>query len=215
MGYEVVKGVNLMPRPIRRRPPPLRRPGLRPPVRRPPGPPPHPALEAARREVIRANHLMEAGHAAEAAEVFIRISCLAEQRGVPLRASNLAVRFAHAFMLGGDVTRALEQFKRAVRLSVQVGDLRHAVVVAHRALAGLKEHGYQAEAQTLRAEFDAQLSRLGLSPVDGFSEAVPSKSRELPTQCPACLGPVRSDEVEWVNDASARCAFCGSILKAK
>ena len=36
----------------------------------------------------------------------------------------------------------------------------------------------------------------------------------LPAQCPSCTAPLRSDEVEWVEDDRATCTYCGSIVLA-
>jgi hypothetical protein len=91
-----------------------------------------------------------------------------------------------------------------------------AVRMAQRILEEMEEQGYPAEAQALRTEFDMHLKKLGLSlaenPTAGSSGV---QKRNLPAQCPACLGPVRSDEVEWIDEISAQCAFCGSTLKAE
>lgn len=34
----------------------------------------------------------------------------------------------------------------------------------------------------------------------------------LPANCPRCGGPVRKDEIKWVNRQTALCAYCGSGL---
>jgi Zn finger protein HypA/HybF involved in hydrogenase expression len=37
----------------------------------------------------------------------------------------------------------------------------------------------------------------------------------LPTNCHGCGGPIRSDEVEWVDDVTAECPYCGSAVRAE
>jgi hypothetical protein len=37
----------------------------------------------------------------------------------------------------------------------------------------------------------------------------------LPIHCPGCDGPIRSDEVEWADDATAECPYCGSAVRAE
>jgi hypothetical protein len=82
----------------------------------------------------------------------------------------------------------------------------------------LRAHGHEAEATGLRAKLEARLDELGLALPDvaniAASATPPAPGRELPAECRACLGPVRSDEVEWIDDSSATCAYCGSTLKA-
>jgi hypothetical protein len=38
--------------------------------------------------------------------------------------------------------------------------------------------------------------------------------RALPAKCPHCAGAVRSDEVDWIDDASAECLYCGGVIQA-
>lgn len=35
----------------------------------------------------------------------------------------------------------------------------------------------------------------------------------LPAACPLCGAPVCSDEVEWIDEFSAECAFCGAVVQ--
>jgi Zn finger protein HypA/HybF involved in hydrogenase expression len=37
----------------------------------------------------------------------------------------------------------------------------------------------------------------------------------LPTNCPGCGGPIRSDEVEWADEVTAECPYCGSAVRAE
>jgi len=37
----------------------------------------------------------------------------------------------------------------------------------------------------------------------------------LPTHCPGCGGPVRADEVDWLDDVTAECNWCGSPVRAE
>jgi hypothetical protein len=44
-------------------------------------------------------------------------------------------------------------------------------------------------------------------------ESAPLKRPLLPTHCPACGAAVRPDEVEWLDDVTAECAYCGSPVR--
>jgi Zn finger protein HypA/HybF involved in hydrogenase expression len=37
----------------------------------------------------------------------------------------------------------------------------------------------------------------------------------LPIHCPGCGGPIRSDEVEWADEVTAECPYCGSAVRAE
>jgi endogenous inhibitor of DNA gyrase (YacG/DUF329 family) len=45
------------------------------------------------------------------------------------------------------------------------------------------------------------------------SSAIPARKPILPTHCPACGGTVRPDEVEWLDEITAECAYCGSPVR--
>jgi hypothetical protein len=47
------------------------------------------------------------------------------------------------------------------------------------------------------------------------TQRLPALKPILPTRCPACGGPVRSDEVEWIDEVTAECSFCGGPVRAK
>jgi hypothetical protein len=36
--------------------------------------------------------------------------------------------------------------------------------------------------------------------------------RNLPAQCPYCGGPLRSDQVEWIDAQRAECGYCGGVV---
>jgi hypothetical protein len=37
----------------------------------------------------------------------------------------------------------------------------------------------------------------------------------LPTNCPGCGGPLHAGELEWTDDITAECSYCGSAVRAK
>ena len=55
---------------------------------------------------------------------------------------------------------------------------------------------------------------LGTAPLEDFPRASTAAEAppRLPAECPNCAGPVRSDEVEWIDAVSAACTYCGSVL---
>lgn len=206
----------------RPRRPPMRgpRPGMRPvrrgmnrPARTPL--PPHPDLVAAREDVARAHKLMAAGEFDAACDLFSRVAALAAGHQHFRRAGQLYAQAAHAAIEGGELALATSHADRAIATLIQGGDFPHAVRVVNRIKSELRAHGHEAEAESLRAKLEARLDELGLALPDFQASATPpTPRRELPAECHACLGPVRSDEVEWIDDNSATCAYCGSTLKA-
>jgi NAD-dependent SIR2 family protein deacetylase len=44
---------------------------------------------------------------------------------------------------------------------------------------------------------------------------VPARKPPLPTHCPSCGGAVRPDEIEWLDEVTAECDYCGSPLRSE
>jgi len=194
---------------IRRRP--LRRPPVsgRRPLRRPPLPP------RVRRELVRANHLMADGQFADAAEIFGRLSEKARQRGLLVRAGDLALQASRAHFSAGHVELAFDQARDALRLLVRGGRAGRAVRLLPRITASLREKGYDAEAGQLEQEAERVLGRVGLS-LNEVSQRLPpvaERSGTLPARCSGCGAPLVPDEVEWHDACTAECLYCGSIVK--
>ena len=81
--------------------------------------------------------------------------------------------------------------------------------LGHRIVADFRARGYEAESQKLADYLE------NLSPGFGAEQASAAsvKHAPLPTHCPGCGAPVHPDEVEWLDDITAECAFCGSPLR--
>ena len=202
---------------------PIRRPGARPMrrsirrgIRRGAWAPPPPELEAARGDVARAHELLAAGNYQAAEGLFVRVAALAAGHQHFRRAGQLYAQAARAAIEDGDATAAMAHADKAIAALIDGQDIPHAVQIVNRMEDGLRARGFEVEAQLLHDKLDARLAEKGIdaSEVRTRAAAHPAPRRELPAQCHACLGPVRSDEVEWVGENSAACAYCGSILKA-
>lgn len=178
--------------------------------------PPPPELEAARGDVARAHELMAAGDHQAAEDLFVRVAALAAGHQRFRRAGQLYAQAAHAALEGGDVAGALGHAEKAIAALLDEGDIQHAIRIVDRMGDELRGHGHEAEAQTLSQKLDARLAEKGIDAdaVRARSAARRAPKRELPAQCDACLGPVRPDDVEWIDETSAVCAYCGSVLKA-
>jgi ribosomal protein S27AE len=79
-------------------------------------------------------------------------------------------------------------------------------------VAELRARDLEEEAAVLEAEIRDALAAHGrsLSPQPGS----PAEPR-LPAKCPYCGGSVLASEVEWIDERSAICDYCGSPLQAQ
>ncbi|NDJ53401.1 MAG: hypothetical protein GYB68_10000, partial [Chloroflexi bacterium] len=100
----------------------------------------------------------------------------------------------------------------ALDLRLDANDLTGGVRLAQRIVSEFVDADLDETANQIRAAFNERLKEFGLALADSASSTEPARAN-LPAQCPACLGPVRADEVSWINDHRAQCAFCGSPLE--
>ena len=185
---------------FRRRPPrrfPRRRPGVGP-------------LEAKVMQALRRAHrLMEKGQYEQAFPVFKRLADGAAQRGMPLKAAPLYFQAARARLEMGGAQDAVALARRGIQLLVQAGQAERIRTVLPRLTKALEEKGFHDDAVVLRAETAALLG--GEQKVDPAS----TPRGTLPAKCPSCSGPVRSDEVDWIDESSAECVYCGSVIQTE
>jgi hypothetical protein len=97
--------------------------------------------------------------------------------------------------------------QRTLHLLAGAGRTARAHALLARLLNALERRAYHEQAVTLRAEGAALL---GARP-----PTADTPQAALPTTCPSCNAPLRSDEVEWIDAQSAECAYCGSVVRAQ
>jgi len=176
--------------------------------RGPLGPGPKPLEVRAIQALRRAHRMMEMGEFEQALAIFLRLAEGAVRLGMPLRAAPLYVQAAHARLEMGNAAEAVELAQRGIRLLAQAGRVERVRAITQQLIGLLEERGFYEQAVALRAEVTALLGNAQPS-------GTITQRGQLPTRCPACNGPVRADQVEWVDAYSAVCAFCGSTIQCE
>lgn len=160
-------------------------------------------------ELQHAHHLMDEGKYPEAAVAFHDLAKKAEDR-FPERAPFLYIEAGHAAMLNRDGKKAVTHFRSG--LTMLGSQQRHHRLrkAGRRIVAELRDHGFNAEADEVESVVRNNAT------IWGKAEASAPKDRPvLPTHCPSCGAAVRSDEVEWLDDVTAECDYCGSPVRAE
>ncbi len=170
-------------------------------------PVPPPAARRALRRLRHAHGLLAQGRSGEAAAIFEDLAAKAARRGIP-RAPQLFLQAGRAWVDGGDPSRGLTSLKQGLLMMARTGNVAKAGAMAGRVLAELHARGLQEEACQLEAELRKAFPGLDLTERSAASKG------QLPTNCPQCGGALRLDEVEWVDDRTAECAYCGSLVVA-
>ena len=162
-----------------------------------------------RRQIFEANQLLQSGQYVQAGDAFSGLASQAKENGHPRRAANLNTQAAHAYIDGKNENLALTQSRSALTLFQQLGMVDRAAQFWRNIQNHLQRAGMSSALASLRQEFG---SKIDLTPLQKPVAPSPAKQGHLPAQCPGCGAPVRTDEVEWVDEQSAECPFCGSIL---
>ena len=169
---------------------------------RPPRNPIAPALMAL---LMNANHLADSGRDAEAAPIFSQLAQEAEKHQKLGQAVRLHARAAECYGQTGNKTALMHHSRRALSLAQSSGDSQRATNLLQRVSQAMRDHGFQSEADMLQREFGGLMAPAGTPPIVA--------SKRLPPTCPQCAAPVRSDEVDWIDDDSAECAYCGGVIQ--
>jgi hypothetical protein len=156
----------------------------------------------------RAHELMAAGNYPAAAEAFEQLARGGEARQHP-RTGQMHLQAGRARILAGQKNVGFAHLKRGLGLmAAHPVQLQRA---GERVVNELKDHGMSAEAQEI-AEW--LKTRLPVGTEARGGAPVSSRKPILPATCPSCGGVVRADEVEWLDEITAECDWCGSPIRA-
>ncbi len=153
----------------------------------------------------RANQALSAGNYVEAADAYEQLARAAEARGGP-RAPFFYVQAGRCKVLAGKAADGVQDLERGLGLFAMRGRQRKASNVGQRVVNELNARGLKKEAQQV-ADYLKEI-------VPDFAgtggEPTAAERPALPTHCPGCGAPLRPDEVEWLDDVTAACEYCGS-----
>lgn len=155
----------------------------------------------------RANQMMAAGEYEKAAVAFKDLAQRAEQR-FPQRSPILYMEAGRAAILSGDIKVGVADLSRGLTILASQGRIQRMQAFGQRAMDELKARDLHTEAQEIAALLSGNLPK-------EISAAQPATVRQpiLPTHCPACGAAVRPNEVEWLDEVTAECDYCGSPVR--
>jgi hypothetical protein len=145
------------------------------------------------------------GEYGRAGELFERLAESASARGGP-RAPMFYLKAGQSRILAGQTSLGMPTLKRGLELLAEREQFPRLHNAGVRVISELNEHGLSKEASEIEAWIKSVL------PSQSTFDAVTKRSM-LPTRCPSCGAGVRPDEVEWLDDVTAECAYCGSLIR--
>ena len=155
-----------------------------------------------------ANLAFDKGEYGRAAELFERIAEGADARGGP-HAPMLHLQAGRARILAGQVKLGMPSLQRGLELFAQRKQFQRLHNAGQRVIMELNDRGLKNEAN----EIELWLKTILPSMPSFESQPIPAKKSILPTHCPQCGAALRPDEIEWLDDLTAECAYCGSPVR--
>lgn len=157
-----------------------------------------------------ANFAFDKGEYGRAGELFERIAETAAARGGP-RAPIFYLQAGRARIFAGQTTLGMPSLKRGLELLAQRGQFRRLHKAGTHAISELSERGLTNEASEIET-----FLKTTLPSTPSFDEAKPlSKRPVLPTHCPSCGAGMQPNEVEWLDEVTAECDYCGRPVRAE
>ncbi len=155
-----------------------------------------------------ANLAFDKGEYGRAAELFERIAEGADARGGP-RAPLFHLQAGRARILAGQTALGIPSLKRGLSLLAERQQFHRLVNMKTRILDELGSRGLTNEA----AEIESWFKSIAPSTPEFQTQPPSSKKPILPTHCPQCGAALRPDEVEWLDEVTAECGYCGSPVR--
>ncbi len=151
-----------------------------------------------------ANEQMSAGHYAAAAASF---DILAQRNGP--RAPLFIMQAGRGYLFSGNLLEAMTHFKKALSMLAAEQQFRRLGKIGMHTVEELKARGHIKEAREINNLVISNMPALADLP----TQLGPDPARIIaPITCPACGGPVRADESEWIDAHTCECPYCGVPL---
>jgi hypothetical protein len=158
--------------------------------------------------------LKDQGRTAEAAELFERLGHGAQERGLLRRAPYLLLQAAYCWLLAGRPERSRLPARQALSLFIATQNWAALRDSADLLITDMERMGYSQEAEEIRAILAQALAEHPAA-FPSSQAAAKKFSPTLPPKCPFCGATLRSDQVTWIDETTAECAYCGSAVQSQ
>lgn len=158
----------------------------------------------------RANQFMANGDYVNAESTFAELAQRAENK-FPQHAPAMYIQAGRAAILSNQNNKAMTYFRSGLTLLGTERRFARLEKMGNIILNELRERGLNAEASEIEGVIKNNLPTFNIS----TQKPQPKKQAILPTHCPSCGAIVKPDEVDWLDDVTAECDYCGSPVRAE
>lgn len=150
---------------------------------------------------------MANGDYKNAAQAFHELAQGAEER-FPQRAPFLFIESGRAFILSEQIKPGMADLRHGLTILANQRRFPKMQLLGGRIVDELRVRGLNAEAEEIGTLLNGNL------PATTSAEmSAPEKRPTLPTHCSSCGAAVKPDEIEWFDEITAECSYCGSPVR--
>jgi hypothetical protein len=170
------------------------------------------SLDPRQMEILRqANQLMDNGEPGTAAPLFAQLADEMRMGRHPRRAANIYARAAHAYADANDEQAAAAQARNALDLFSRLNMFQRTRVFFVNITHHLDNRGMRSSVDALQHDYGSSISNQPFQP----SQPKEVQRGLLPTNCPKCGAPLKREDMNWVDENTAECEFCGSMIRTE
>ncbi len=147
------------------------------------------------------------GEYGRSGELFEQIAKTAEARGGP-RAPLFYLQAGRSRVYSGQTYIGMEHLKHGLSLFASRGQMKKVFNAGNRIVGELNQRGLKKEGEEI-----ANYLKTLLPALSSMTDDTTHKKAVLPTHCPSCGAPLRPDEVDWLDEVTAECGYCGSPVR--
>jgi hypothetical protein len=170
-------------------------------------------LDQAPRQLLRNAHsMMDSGNYEQAAITFSKLGEGALSRGMDERAPYLFLQAGRAYSMMNDFINGKLFFLRGLNLFAENKQWNQVYKFCDRISQEMEAKAQGKLAQEIIGWRDSVIPA-GFTPLPTLGQATKKTTVTLPPKCPYCGATVSPVEVEWLNETSAACMYCGSVIQ--
>jgi hypothetical protein len=150
-----------------------------------------------------------------AARAFEELAKAASSRNGPA-VPHLYIQAGRANIKAGYVASGMSQIELALKVFAERGEWFKFQRIRNRVAEELRKNGLENEANTIinfmEEQLPSEIKSSGGEP-SGDPRPVARARATLPPRCQECGAPLRIDEVDWVDENTAECPYCGNLTR--
>jgi hypothetical protein len=157
-----------------------------------------------------AHQFMAEGNYEEAQEAFETLAKRAENN-FPERAPFLYLQAGRAAILNDQIKKGMAHLRSGLTLFASQHRYHRLSALGQQAVDELTARGLVSEAAEIQEVIKNNLP----SNVSSMTPVQEKKRPLLPTHCPSCGAALKANDVEWLDDVTAECEYCGSPVRGE